>query len=172
MSEFWKGDPARGARKLKALGGQIKAATATAMQRLGPQLVATAGEVMRAAQPPLHPFTVERKGSSTPLAGGELEASLTFRVEKGARGVSVWFGVPASAGELLRIAHVQEYGITIDVTPSMRAYLHAEGLHLAAETTTVVIPPRPFIAPTLARVREGRGVQVALREALRGVARS
>jgi len=126
---------------------------------------------MRNARPELHPFTVLRKGSSVPLVGGELEAALTHKVVTTGRGYSVWFGIPASAGKVLMIAQVHERGVTIDVTPAMRGYLAAEGLHLRADTQSIVIPPRPFIAPTLARVREGRGVRAAVVEALSAAVR-
>ncbi len=167
-----KGSAAKGAAKLKEIGGRIRAALPSALARMGPDLVATAKDAMRTAKPDLHPYTVARKGSSVPLVGGVLEASITYRVESTAKGAFVWFGIPASAGrELLTIAKVQEHGITIDVTPKMRGYLAATGLHLAAETTTIIVPARPFIAPALERVRNGTGVRLALTDALRGVAR-
>lgn len=49
-------------------------------------------------------------------------------------------------GDLLTIANVHEFGITIKVTPEMRNYLHATGLHLKADTIT--IPERSFVRST------------------------
>jgi hypothetical protein len=165
--EITTGSLTAGAKRLRDLGGRIKAGTRAALERLGPQLVMIAAEEMRAAKPELHPFTAMRKGSSVPLAGGPLEAALTYRVVSSDLGPAVWFGIPASAGEINLIARVQEHGVTIDVTPAMRGFLSSQGLHLRADTQSVVIPPRPFIAPTLRRAREGRMVRTAIVDALR-----
>lgn len=43
------------------------------------------------------------------------------------------------------IATVNEYGMNINVTDKMRAYLHANGIHLAKSTTQVKIPERSFV---------------------------
>lgn len=43
------------------------------------------------------------------------------------------------------LAAIHEYGCTIKVTPKMRAYLHSQGLHLKADTTTIKIPERSFL---------------------------
>lgn len=48
-------------------------------------------------------------------------------------------------GEIGKIAYVNEYGWDIEVTEKMRAYLHAQGLHLKKETTHIHIPERSFI---------------------------
>lgn len=40
---------------------------------------------------------------------------------------------------------VHEYGCTIKVTPKMRAFLHANGLHLSPNTTVIKIPERSFL---------------------------
>lgn len=79
----------------------------------------------------------------------------------------MWAGIPA--GPLARIARVQEEGATIEVTPAMRAYLHAEGLHLRADTTHVVIPARPFVAPGIAKAR--RPTRELLKAAVKGALR-
>lgn len=50
--------------------------------------------------------------------------------------------------KLLMIASVNEFGIEIDVTPKMRAYLHSQGLHLKKSTKKVKIPERSFIRST------------------------
>lgn len=164
--EVTKGGARKGAAKLKELGGRIRAALYEALLQVGPRLLETAKAEMRHADP-LHPYTVMRKGSAVPLLGGALEAALTFRVESTAKGAFVWFGIPSSAGqELLRIARVQEFGCTIDVTPAMRGYLAATGLHLHADTMSIIIPPRPFVSTALERVRAGREPKRAIAEAL------
>ncbi|MBM7634074.1 hypothetical protein [Geomicrobium sediminis] len=48
-------------------------------------------------------------------------------------------------GEMEMIARVHEYGMDIPVTPSMRAYLHYEGIHLKPSTTHIHIPERSFL---------------------------
>lgn len=48
-----------------------------------------------------------------------------------------------SAIGLAHLALIQEYGRVITVTPRMRSYLKFKGLNVG---TSVVIPPRPFMA--------------------------
>ena len=48
-------------------------------------------------------------------------------------------------GENAWLAGIHEYGCRIKVTPKMRAFLHSQGLHLAASTTEIVIPERSFL---------------------------
>jgi hypothetical protein len=89
--------------------------------------------------PPLHPYTVEKKGSSQPLVDkGELLSQLDHKVT----GNSVEVGV---FGSRAGIAKIQEFGKRIDVTPKMRKYLHSQGLHLKSSTTQVIIPERSFM---------------------------
>ena len=52
---------------------------------------------------------------------------------------------PDSDIDLAGLARVHEYGVTIEVTPKMRAYLHSIGLHLREDTTHIRIPERSFI---------------------------
>lgn len=51
----------------------------------------------------------------------------------------------SSDDELQKIAWVHEYGMDIEVTPKMRAWLHHNGIHLKAETTKIHIPERSYI---------------------------
>lgn len=48
-------------------------------------------------------------------------------------------------GEQAWLAAIHEYGCIITVTPKMRVWLHAHGLHLKDSTTTIVIPERSFL---------------------------
>lgn len=48
-------------------------------------------------------------------------------------------------GEHAWLAHIHEFGCTITVTPKMREYLHATGLHLKPETLFIRIPERSFL---------------------------
>jgi hypothetical protein len=48
-------------------------------------------------------------------------------------------------GEQAWLAGIHEYGCKIIVTPKMRAWLHANGLHLKPSTTTITIPERSFL---------------------------
>ena len=52
---------------------------------------------------------------------------------------------PESDIDLADLAKIHEYGVTIEVTPKMRAYLHSIGLHLRDDTTHIRIPERSFI---------------------------
>lgn len=48
-------------------------------------------------------------------------------------------------GEQTWLAAIHEYGCKIEVTPKMRKYLAATGLHLKAATTHITIPERAFL---------------------------
>lgn len=48
-------------------------------------------------------------------------------------------------GEQSWLASIHEYGCKIKVTPKMRKYLAATGLHLKATTTHITIPERAFL---------------------------
>jgi len=52
---------------------------------------------------------------------------------------------PENDIDLADLAKIHEYGVTIEVTPEMRAYLHSIGLHLRDDTTHIRIPERSFI---------------------------
>nr|DAO21582.1 MAG TPA: virion morphogenesis protein [Caudoviricetes sp.] len=65
-------------------------------------------------------------------------------------GKSVEAGIFANAGinektSLADIAVWNEYGVTIAVTPKMRAYFHSQDIHLKKSTTRIRIPARPFM---------------------------
>ena len=68
----------------------------------------------------------------------EIEKSL-----KGMNGKSVSIGV--LKGESQWLAGIHEFGLDIEVTPKMRAFLHREGLHLKDSTTHIHIPERAFL---------------------------
>lgn len=58
-------------------------------------------------------------------------------------------GILGSEGsQILLIANVNEFGVSITVTPKMRAFLHSQGLHLKKTTKHVKIPERSFIRGT------------------------
>ena len=48
-------------------------------------------------------------------------------------------------GEQTWLASIHEYGCKIKVTPKMRKYLAATGLHLKPTTTHITIPERAFL---------------------------
>lgn len=54
-------------------------------------------------------------------------------------------GVLGGDSELSMIAAVHEFGITIDVTPKMRAWFAYNGYPLKSTTTQIVIPERSFL---------------------------
>lgn len=49
---------------------------------------------------------------------------------------------------LAQLAAVQEFGTVINVTPKMRRFLGATGLHLKADTKEITIPSRSFMRGT------------------------
>ena len=106
---------------------------------------------------PLHPVTIAMKGSSKPLIdGGDLLGSVGYRfVEADA----VFVGVHRMAADGTNIAalHEREKGTKVKVTPKMRAFLHANGLHLKKTTTEIFIPGRPFVKPAYLDFK-GKGI--------------
>lgn len=65
------------------------------------------------------------------------------RTLKAVSGKSVEVG--ALQGENKWLAGIHEYGCNITVTPKMRAFLHANGLHLNPNTKVIKIPERSFL---------------------------
>lgn len=104
---------------------------------------------------PLHPLTIQRKGSSKALIdSGDLLESITYRVMDD--GLSLFVGILKTAknsegDNLANIGWVMEKGAVIKVTTAMRKYLHGIGLSLRGSTEYIIIPPRPFIEPTVAK---------------------
>jgi hypothetical protein len=48
-------------------------------------------------------------------------------------------------GEQAWLAGIHEYGLDIEITPKMRVWLHANGLHVKDSTTHIHIPERSFL---------------------------
>lgn len=103
---------------------------------------------------PLHPLTIQRKGSTKALIDtGDLLNSITYNVLDD--GLSLFVGILKTAtnreGESLsNIGWVMERGAVIPVTPAMRSYLYNIGLRLKSSTEYITIPPRPFVEPSVA----------------------
>lgn len=55
---------------------------------------------------------------------------------------------------LAELAHIQEFGVMINVTKKMRGFLGANGLHLKKDTKVIVIPSRPAIRGTFDEEQE------------------
>lgn len=68
----------------------------------------------------------------------EIETSL-----RGMKSKTVKVG--ALQGSHAWLAGIHEYGMDIEVTPKMRAYLHRQGLHLKDDTKVIKIPERAFL---------------------------
>jgi hypothetical protein len=100
----------------------------------------------------LHPYTIATKGSTKALVDkGTLLRSITW---KRVQDFVIFVGVLRKAKNrdgvpLVNLAKMLEEGATLDVTPEMRAYLASNGFILKPSTTTLHIPPRPFIKPVL-----------------------
>ncbi len=142
------GDWSKADKRLTGLRARLHARLVRATFPLRIRLVESIQAEMRGTRA-LHPFTSAQKGSTEPL-GGRFDDALTSRVLGAREGLGVWVGY---TGEVARLARIHEYGITIAVTDRMRGYLHAEGLHLRADTEAIVIPPRPFLRRAARRVR-------------------
>lgn len=75
----------------------------------------------------------------------ELDGSHIIVGVQGEEGTNFHGQKVASDEEMQKIAWVHEYGIDIEVTPKMRAFLHRNGLHLKADTKKIHIPERSYI---------------------------
>lgn len=65
-------------------------------------------------------------------------------------------------GEHKWLAAIHEYGLDIEVTPAMRAYLHGQGLHLKDSTTHIHIPERAFLRTGYDKNRDAVAKKVGL----------
>lgn len=114
---------------------------------------------------PLHPVTVERKGSSKPLVdSGDLVGAITWDTPNAQ---TVFIGVK-KGNDRVNIAAVHEFGCTIRVTQRMRGYLHAIGIHLRKDTTHIVIPERSFLRATKDSPEFRKMIEETLRSAIKG----
>jgi len=102
---------------------------------------------------PLHPFTIERKGSAKALIDkGDLFNSVTYVLVSRH---DVFVGVPRTAsgkgGNIVNIAAILETGTSINLrkNPQVRKYLTGAGMKLKSDTKVVTIPPRPFVKPAV-----------------------
>lgn len=53
-----------------------------------------------------------------------------------------------------QLGAIHEFGVSIPVTPKMRAYLHHLGMHLSPTKTMINIPSRPFMRGTVDAVKD------------------
>ena len=107
----------------------------------------------------LHPFTIAQKKSSKPLIdGGDLLGSVGAEfVEE----LAVLVGVnrKAADGTNLGALHEREEGTRVPVSPKMRGFLAARGLHLKGTTKELFIPGRPFLRPAYKDFRDRKSAE-------------
>jgi hypothetical protein len=60
-------------------------------------------------------------------------------------GIHEGTGNHTNGSSIALIAHTNEFGASINVTPKMRGYLHGIGIHLSPNTTTITIPERSWM---------------------------
>lgn len=113
---------------------------------------------------PLHPFTIRTKGSTGILVDtGQMRNSIMIHPDdiatiKTERRVGIFVAqsgfhvderrFPKTQQRdilVAQIAQIHEFGAIINITPRMRRFLHAAGLHVKATTTQIVIPERSFL---------------------------
>lgn len=75
------------------------------------------------------------------IDSGALLRSITSRTRR----LQFIVGVLANTRGGVSYAAVQEYGAVINVTPKMRAFLHAKGLHLRPGTTKIEVPGQRYM---------------------------
>jgi len=79
---------------------------------------------------------------NAPVLTGELARSITHETQSSGQ------SAVARIGTNKIYAPIQEFGGSIDVTPRMRAFLHAaKDIHLKASTNTINIPAQPYLRP-------------------------
>lgn len=134
------------------------------------------------------PATVAIKGSSKPLVdSSQLFRGITSAVERWDRAV---IGVLKNArymskqgkkwqgSDLMSVAAILHYGCTVGVTDEMRKFFfHMASVEpgkwkpLSPKTTTIVIPPRPYLNPAVsaeAKAEYEKNWNAAVMRALRG----
>lgn len=157
MSVQFTGDWNKVMKIIQDMEKKWEQAKKRALSKVGQHLVSKLKRGMRDQKPggqpydPLHPFTVMRKKSRKALIDhGDLLASITMKLENNMLFVGVLRQAKNDQGEsLANLAEIHEFGVEIPVTPKMRKYLHAAGLHLKATTTVIKIPARPTFQPIL-----------------------
>ena len=109
---------------------------------------------------------LEQLGSSKPLIdNGDLVQSVGYRfVQKDV--IFVGVNRKKEGGIDIAAIHEREKGTKIKVTPRMRAYLHARGLHLKPTTKFIFIPGRPFLKPAFRDFKDKGIVKEFFREAV------
>ena len=153
---------------MKQYDDSIKKNATVALQRSGIKLEgmikdrSLSGKDMK----PNHPFTVQMKGSSKPLIdNADLVQSVGFRfVQKNL----IFVGVNRKNERGVNIAaiHEREKGTRIKVTPRMRRYLHAHGMHLKPSTKVLFIPGRPYLKPAYRDFKEKGILKELFKEAV------
>ena len=95
-------------------------------------------------------------GVTVSIKGGDKYKKFLDKMSQIAGGVKAGIleGATNKAGgaNIASYAFWNEFGTTIPVTPKMRAYMHYNGVHLKKDTTSISIPPRPFMR-TVAKER-------------------
>jgi hypothetical protein len=95
-------------------------------------------------------------GVTVKIEGGDKYKAFLAKMSQIAGGVKAGIleGATNKAGgaNIASYAFWNEFGTTIPVTPKMRAYMHYNGVHLKKDTTSISIPPRPFMR-TVAKER-------------------
>lgn len=88
----------------------------------------------------MHPVIADIQKKLKDLHGAQIITGV-----QGEPGINASGETIAADEELQKIAWVHEYGMDIEVTPEMRAWLHYNGIHLKKETTHIHIPERSYI---------------------------
>ncbi len=130
------------------------------LTRAGQELASDVrGRILDGKGMKLHPFTIRMKKSSKPLIdGGDLLGSVGAEfVEE----LAVLVGVnrKAADGTNLGALHEREEGTRVPVSPKMRGFLAARGLHLKGTTKELFIPGRPFLRPAYKDFRDRKSAE-------------
>lgn len=161
-----QGDWSRAASMARTMVQRFDQAKRKTLVRIGTYLEARLKKGMTDQAPggkpyqDLHPFTIAQRqkgikrgqaGSKALIHRGDLRNSITHQEGPNHVFIGVLRGEKKTEGgmDLANLAEIHEQGRVIAVTPKMRAWLHANGLHLAPDTTHIVIPARPTFGPTL-----------------------
>lgn len=113
------------------------------------------------APPPLSRLTLRSYSATGGPDGSGIRNHLTLEFHKRRTGFTAVLGIPE--GQPADVARLQDQGGIVPVTESMRGFLAAElNIHLRAETTHFVIPPRRFWTESLQKARDHAIQQLSL----------
>ncbi len=95
----------------------------------------------------------------TPLYGLGQFVRFRYGTRKGVQRVTLGF----LTAKIARVARVVQYGRKRKVTPSLRKFYHAMGIHLKKSTKYINVPARPIMIPFWSKHKKAVGTYIEKR---------